>query len=452
MKKLFTFFMFCCTAVIALAQQPFITKWYINDTNDLILPLSNEANNNFTYIVKKEGALNPLISETTSNNSTVITFPERGVYDISISSSEPFKLLIGNYRSDRYGLRLLEIMQWGDITWHNDLSFMFSYSNNMYITATDIPNFSNVNNMRGMFSYCNTIRQIPNIDLWNVSNVTDMGSMFQGSTYFNSNINNWNVSNVTDMSNMFSEANYFNQPLNNWNVSNVTDMSNMFDKTSNFNQPLNNWNVSNVTSMERMFYQSYNFNQPLDNWNVSSVTNMNRMFDQAFNFNQSLGNWQFGRIINLENFIDASGINCTNYSKSIQGWSLNNNNPRFLTLNSGSKGYSTLVVPMRQQLMNNFFWEFLDDYEDPNCEFTLATNEVVKNNTVLLSPNPVLSTFSLSSDKEVELVEIYNAAGQKLEGFKNTTTINVANYKPGMYIVKVTVKDGKVTSHKLIKK
>ncbi|MCI7237947.1 BspA family leucine-rich repeat surface protein, partial [Campylobacter sp.] len=38
----------------------------------------------------------------------------------------------------------------------------------------------------------------------------------------------WNVSNVTNMSEMFSGCENFNQPLNSWNVSNVTDMSEMF--------------------------------------------------------------------------------------------------------------------------------------------------------------------------------------------------------------------------------
>ena len=44
---------------------------------------------------------------------------------------------------------------------------------------------------------------------------------------------------------MFYDATSFNQPLNKWNVSNVTDMYSMFAVAKSFNQPLNNWNVSN---------------------------------------------------------------------------------------------------------------------------------------------------------------------------------------------------------------
>ena len=45
-------------------------------------------------------------------------------------------------------------------------------------------------------------------------------------------INNWDVSNVTNMTSIFEDAHFFNQPLNKWNVSNVTNMYRMFDARS----------------------------------------------------------------------------------------------------------------------------------------------------------------------------------------------------------------------------
>ena len=44
----------------------------------------------------------------------------------------------------------------------------------------------------------------------------------------NQYIGDWDVSNVTNMRSMFSDATSFNQPIGDWNVSNVTDMSGMF--------------------------------------------------------------------------------------------------------------------------------------------------------------------------------------------------------------------------------
>ena len=75
-------------------------------------------------------------------------------------------------------------------------------------------------------------------------------------------ISQWDVSNVTNMSSLFhvSGADSFNQPLNKWNVSKVTNMSEMFNSAISFNQPLNKWNVSKVTDMGGMFYGANSFN------------------------------------------------------------------------------------------------------------------------------------------------------------------------------------------------
>jgi starvation-inducible outer membrane lipoprotein len=53
---------------------------------------------------------------------------------------------------------------------------------------------------------------IGNITGWNTSCITDMQYMFTEST-FNQNINLWDVSKVTNMYRMFYGAYAFNQPL-----------------------------------------------------------------------------------------------------------------------------------------------------------------------------------------------------------------------------------------------
>ncbi len=44
----------------------------------------------------------------------------------------------------------------------------------------------------------------------------------------------------------FDYAKAFNQDIGNWNVSNVTDMRSMFKGAKAFNQDLNSWDVSKV--------------------------------------------------------------------------------------------------------------------------------------------------------------------------------------------------------------
>ena len=50
--------------------------------------------------------------------------------------------------------------------------------------------------------------------------------MFAGSD-FNGNLSNWDVSNVTDMTSMFEDTNY-NKNISMWNVSNAKHYKNIF--------------------------------------------------------------------------------------------------------------------------------------------------------------------------------------------------------------------------------
>ena len=154
-----------------------------------------------------------------------------------------------------------------------------------------------------------------NISSWDVSNVTDMQSMFSQQENFDQPIGNWDVSNVTNMGYMFYGATSFNQPIGNWDVSNVTDMFAIFSASSttpqNFNQNIGNWDVSNVTNMGYMFYGATSFNQPIGNWDVSNVTNMDRMFGYVYNFNQDLSSWSVDGV-----------TNCTDFSEGATSWTL----------------------------------------------------------------------------------------------------------------------------------
>ena len=129
-------------------------------------------------------------------------------------------------------------------------------------------------------------RDFSGIELWDVSNVTDMSSMFSCSS-FNQDISSWDVSNVTNMSWMFANS-PFNQDISSWDVSNVTNMSWMFYKSS-FNQDISSWDVSNVTDMSSMFSDS-DFNQDISSWDVSNVENMSGMF-YGSPFNQDISSW-----------------------------------------------------------------------------------------------------------------------------------------------------------------
>ena len=152
------------------------------------------------------------------------------------------------------------------------------------------------------------------ISTWDVSQVTNMSSLFANKTTFNDDISAWDVSNVTTMEYLFAGAELFNQPLNSWNVSNVTNMNFTFEAALAFNLPLSDWNVGNVTNMQGMFYNASSFDQPLT-WVVSEVVNMHQMFMHASSFNQSL-NWDVSKVEDMMWMFHTA----TSFNGDISNW------------------------------------------------------------------------------------------------------------------------------------
>ena len=68
-------------------------------------------------------------------------------------------------------------------------------------------------------------------------------------------LNDIDVSDITDMSSLFRNLDPHKIDISEWNVSNVKNMGYMFYYCENFNSDLSKWDVSNVTNMEYMFYE-----------------------------------------------------------------------------------------------------------------------------------------------------------------------------------------------------
>lgn len=113
------------------------------------------------------------------------------------------------------------------------------------------------------------------------SSVEKMDHMFDGCYQFNSDLSSWNTTGITDMSFMFNEAKAFQgRGLEYWDVSRVTNMDSMFKGSTQFNGDLRAWNVSSVTSMQFMFFYAKAFEgHGVEHWNVTKrTTNTKRMF------------------------------------------------------------------------------------------------------------------------------------------------------------------------------
>ena len=197
-----------------------------------------------------------------------------------------------------------------------DMSGIFDGTNlNGDISSWDV---SNVTNMSSMFNGASDFNQ--NISIWDVSNVTIMSYMFNGATAFNQDISSWDVSNVTNMRDMFNGATAFNQDISSWDVSNVTDMGGMFKNDLSFNQNIGSWDVSNVTDMSYMFNLAEDFNTPIGDWNVSNVTNMGGMFNEARSFNQDISSWDVSNVTDMSVMFDGAFV----FNKPIGDWNVSN--------------------------------------------------------------------------------------------------------------------------------
>lgn len=176
---------------------------------------------------------------------------------------------------------------------------------------------SNVTNMETMFWYASSFNQ--DLKYWDVSKVTNMRGMFSRTNVFNGDISTWDVSSVTNMIAMFSEAWAFNQDISKWDTSNVTNMATMFNVASTFNQDISKWNVGKVTNMSNMFSLAWAFNQDISKWNVSNVTDMESMFDDARVFNADISDWNVSKVTKMRSMFHKAAA----FDQEINIWCVN---------------------------------------------------------------------------------------------------------------------------------
>ena len=387
---------------------PFISVWTTTSPSESItLPYETTGSYNGT-IDWGDG--------TTSLNSysnRAHTYTTPGTYTITITGT-----LIGwSFGVNPISrLKISEILQWGCLRLGNSSSYFSDCINLSLSNVTDILNLTGTNNLFYMFAFCSNITTIPNINSWDMSNVTNLSNMFVECNNFNDNITGWDVSNVTNMSAMFDNTYLFNQPIGSWDVSNVQNISYMFLQntvfdqdlsswdvsnvvnmkgvfngctsfdnggspmisgwtTSNvtdmgdmfagspFNQPIGSWDVSNVTKMDFMFNGCSLFNQPLSGWNVSNVTDMEQMFSNSTSFNQNIGSWDVSNVSILTDFMlgkTFSNYSTTNLDAIYNGWSSLPTLQSGININFGTIKYTAGGSAGKAILQGTYGWTITD--------------------------------------------------------------------------------------------
>lgn len=379
--------------------------------------------------------------------------------------------------------KILEIEQWGNIAW-TTMNSAFSQCKLVQLTATDIPNLSNVEDASYMFYGAKTftgassmqnwntskIKKFrfmfaiifdsinnslpdqfnpPYFNSWNMSSATDLSFMFGGRGIFNQTLNNWDVSNVTDMKWMFALCPNYNQPMDNWDTSSLEDIRFMFHFDSAFNQSLNNWNTSKITNMAHAIHGCTAYSHSLENWDMTKVTRIDQILKETPNFNHSLASWNLASVNNGAQALMQTGIDCENFSKTLAAWADNPDTANNVDLDIVTPlTYASNAVDKRNILISKG-WTMSGDTVG-NC--LLSSSDVKLNKKLSLYPNPAVDDIHIEGLSDIKKYRIFDTSGRLvLEGNPNKEMINVGSLPKGNYILQLILKDQTISS-KFIKK
>ena len=216
---------------------------------------------------------------------------------------------------------------------------------------------SNVTNMERLFFSKTSFSS--DLSKWNTKNVVSMEYTFQYARAFNSDLSKWKTSKVQNFRAMFYGANAFDTDVSKWKVSSATDMGYMFfsnaatdtriimernlnislwqvgkviDMRSMFSGvkvtcDLSKWDVSNVQFMQKMFGEDSKehlindaTNVDVSQWNISSVTNLESTFSGLTNFNSDLSKWITSRVTDL----DSTFWRAESFNSDLSKWQVEN--------------------------------------------------------------------------------------------------------------------------------
>lgn len=148
---------------------------------------------------------------------------------------------------------------------------------------------SHVTTMKGLFNNCTQITYPPNIDNWVTDELTDVREFFyyDGGLILLPTFSNWNMSKVTRFDSMFAACSKITTPPNttNWDISSAANLSYMFSACENLIDPpdTSNWNVSKVTTIDHIFYNCTSLITPpnVSNWNTEKLSNTSYAFQNC---------------------------------------------------------------------------------------------------------------------------------------------------------------------------
>ena len=300
---------------VTVLSGEFITTWRIEPgsvaNRTITIPIHEDSS--YRYTVDWGDDLEDTTTYTSSTIGATHTYTNVATTDYQVAITGVFPRIYFNNDVPENLAKIISIDQWGNNRW-DSMESAFEGNTNLGYTAKDTPDLSQVTDMSSMFINAQAFNG--DIGGWDVSNVTNMESMFQGTNVFNGDISEWDVGNVINMESMFRFASDFNQNIGGWDVGKVTNMVDMFNRAGVFNQDISEWDVSQVTTMEDMFENASVFDQNIGGWKVGNVRNMETMFVGATAFDQDIGGWDVSQVTTMAGMFNGALA----FDQDIGGW------------------------------------------------------------------------------------------------------------------------------------
>jgi hypothetical protein len=273
------------------APTDFVSTWKTDNTstgssanNQVRLPLMSTGTYNMTVYW---GDGNSDIITVWNQAETTHTYSSIGTYAIRISGTFQgldFAPLGSSTSTDR--LKILSVSRWGVFRPINPSTGggVFRNCANLSLTSVaDVLNFSLATSATGMFGGCNSITTINLANLWDVSTITNISSMFfmsANNTNFVQDVTPWDVSNVANFSSMFQNCTAFNQNIGVWDVGSGSSFVSMLRSCTAFNQNIGSWNVSNASSFSNFMtgktnadFSASNLDAIYNGWSLLTFVN-----------------------------------------------------------------------------------------------------------------------------------------------------------------------------------
>ena len=301
----------------------FISKWKLDESRTIRLPLPQSYNYDFT-VNWGDGTIAKVTAHDDPDATHVYAQtlrPWQGLHFLN-ATADTVTVTIGglmeawNFQKVATSKdRLIAVTDLGDVGWKN-LDGAFWKCRNLKLVAGG--NTSGVTSMRGLFYLATAAK--PDVSAWDTSSVTTMRALFHSAFSANPDVSNWNTSGVIDMSLMFSKNLKAEPDVSNWDTTSVTRMRGMFWRATRANPNVSGWNTSSVTDMAYMFYKARKTNPDVSRWNVSLVTSMKTMFAGTIVADPDVSGWDTSSVTDMS-FMFYRALQAT---PEVRNWNTSN--------------------------------------------------------------------------------------------------------------------------------